>query len=172
MSRELKDLSLKVVEGGLSRRDFMGRAAALGVAAPLASQLLSGTAMANPQRGGHFIIGNQGGSSTDSLDPAAWASQVPLNFGRNWGETLVYTDPNDGSAQPLLAESWEASSDAKTWSFKIRKGVTFHNGKEMTIDDVVASLKRHSDESSESGALGIMKTVSRSGPIRRFIKAI
>ncbi|MDH3669221.1 MAG: ABC transporter substrate-binding protein [Paracoccaceae bacterium] len=159
MSRELKDLSLKVVEGGLSRRDFMGRAAALGVAAPLASQLLSGTAMANPQRGGHFIIGNQGGSSTDSLDPAAWASQVPLNFGRNWGETLVYTDPNDGSAQPLLAESWEASSDAKTWSFKIRKGVTFHNGKEMTIDDVVASLKRHSDESSESGALGIMKTV-------------
>jgi peptide/nickel transport system substrate-binding protein len=60
---------------------------------------------------------------------------------------------------PSLAESWTASDDAKVWTFKIRKGVQFHNGKELTIDDVVATLKRHSDEKSESGALGVMKTI-------------
>src|SRR3546814_4590748 len=42
----------------------------------------------------------------------------------------------------------------------IRKGVQFHDGKELTVDDVVATLKRHSDENSQSGALGIMNSIS------------
>ena len=159
MNDELKHLSLKVVKGALSRRDFLGRAAALGVAAPLATRLLSDTALANPVKGGHMIIGNAGGAATDSLDPATFASQVPINFSRSWGETLVQIDGEDGTAKPMLAESWEASADAKTWSFKIRKGVTFHDGKDMTLDDVTATLARHSDEDAQSGALGILKTI-------------
>ncbi|HUF87655.1 MAG TPA: ABC transporter substrate-binding protein [Thermohalobaculum sp.] len=161
MSDELKDLGLRVVRGLMSRRDFMGRAAALGVAAPLATQLLSGTARAAPQRGGDFILGLNGGASTDSLDPALATSTVMHNVNFTWGECLVNTDPNDGTAQPWLAESWEASADAKKWVFKIRKGVEFSNGKEMTVEDVVATLKRHSDEDAKSGALGILKSIGQ-----------
>ena len=97
----------------------------------------------------------QGGAATDSLDPAAWASQVPYFFGRQWGEQLVQMSP-EGDVKPALAEEWGASDDAKVWTFKIRKGVQFHNGKEMSPADVVATMERHSDENSKSGALGIM----------------
>ena len=161
MSNELRDLSLKVALGQMNRRDFIGRAAVLGVAAPLASQLLSSTAKANPIRGGHLILGYGGGESTNSLDPGLIASSVPANVCWAWGENLVITDPNDGTAQPWLAESWEASADAKKWAFKIRKGVLFSNGKTLTAEDVVATLKRHSDENSKSGALGILKAVGQ-----------
>jgi peptide/nickel transport system substrate-binding protein len=159
MSRELEHLSLMVVRGQLSRRDFIGRAAALGLAAPLATQLLSGTARANPVKGGHFIMGLNGGATTDTMDPAGATSTVMHNVNYSWGETLVLTDPIDGTAQPWLAESWEASADARKWAFKIRKGITFADGKAMTVDDVVATLKRHTDENSKSGALGIMKSI-------------
>ena len=60
----------------------------------------------------------------------------------------------------MLAESWEASDDVKEWRFKIRKGVTFHDGKELTPDDVVATLKRHSDPNSKSGALGVLGDIA------------
>lgn len=162
MSDRIGKLAELARSGRISRRDFLGRAAALGIAAPLASQMLARAAGAQtPRTGGHLIMGLQGGASTDSLDPATWPSSVPYTFGKCWGETLVETHPEDGSAVPVLAESWEASADAKKWSFRIRKGVTFHNGQEMTVDDVVATLRRHSDEEAKSGALGILRAIGQ-----------
>src|SRR3546814_19650953 len=79
--------------------------------------------------------------------------------GRNWGDPLIESHPTSGEPVAALAESWSASPDAKVWTFKIRKGVQFHDGKGLTVDDVVATLKRHSDENSQSGALGIMKSI-------------
>ena len=52
---------------------------------------------------------------------------------------------------PDLAESFEPADDAKTWVFKIRKGVTFHNGKTVTADDVVASYRHHMGAGFEVG---------------------
>ena len=156
MSNELDFLSRTVIAGKLSRRDFLGRAAALGVTATFANSLLSSAAKAQaPVKGGVLKAGMQGGAATDSLDPASWQSQVPYFFGRQWGEQLVQIDAT-GVLQPALAEEWGASDDAKVWTFKIRKGVQFHNGKEMTPADVVATMERHSDANSKSGALGIM----------------
>ncbi|WP_193368716.1 ABC transporter substrate-binding protein [Pelagibius marinus] len=161
MNDYLKFLGREAALGRLSRREFMGRAAAVGLTAPLAASLLSSSVKAaGPQRGGHLKCGLEGGASTDVLDPAKFTSQFCFMVGRNYGDTLIETHPTTGEALPSLAESWEASPDAKVWTFKIRKGVQFHNGKEMTIDDVLATLNRHSDEQSQSGALGIMKTVS------------
>jgi peptide/nickel transport system substrate-binding protein len=157
MSKELDFLAREVVRGRLTRREFIGRAAAFGLALPAASKLLSSTALAQgPQRGGQLICGLVGGESTNSLDPALWLTQVSQIFGKCWGETLVYGSPEDGSPKGLLAESWGASDDVKQWSFKIRKGVTFHNGKELTPEDVVATMQRHSDPNAKSGALGVM----------------
>ena len=156
MSSELEHLSRRVAAGKLSRRDFLGRAAALGASGVLANSLLASAARAQgPVKGGILKAGMQGGAATDSLDPAAWSSQVPYFFGRQWGEQLVQISP-EGDVKPALAEEWDASDDAKVWRFKIRKGVQFHNGKEMTPADVLATMERHSDEKSKSGALGIM----------------
>ena len=58
----------------------------------------------------------------------------------------------DGSVGPVLAESWEASSDAKTWRVKLRKGVTFHSGKDVTPEDVQASINYHRGTDSTSAA--------------------
>ncbi len=69
--------------------------------------------------------------------------------GRNWGDMLVESHPTTGAPVPALAESWEPSADAATWTFTIRKGVKFHDGKELTIDDVIKTLQRHTDEKSE-----------------------
>jgi peptide/nickel transport system substrate-binding protein len=59
-----------------------------------------------------------------------------------------------------LAESWEASSDAKTWTFNLRKGVTFHNGKSFGADDVIASLNMHTEEGAKSAAKPIVAAIT------------
>ena len=159
MSNELDYLSRRVVAGKLSRRDFLGRAAALGVTAPFANSLLSSAAKAaGPMKGGIIKAGMQGGEATNSLDPASFLSQVPFTFGKSWGEYLVALTP-EGGLENRIAEEIGASDDAKEWTFKIRDGVEFHNGKTVTADDVLQTLERHSNEESKSGALGIMKGI-------------
>ena len=166
MSQELNYLSQEVALGRGSRRDFLGRAAALGMSAAAANALLASAAQAaGPRKGGTLKIGLQGGAATDSLDPALAANQLTFHVNRMWGEELVRLSPT-GQLMPYLATEWRSSPDAKAWVFKIRKGVQFHNGKEMTADDVVATMQRHSGPNTKSGALGIMRgvdSVSRDG---------
>ena len=120
MSQELQYLSQQVALGRSSRRDFLGRAAALGVSAALANTLLASAAMAaGPVKGGTLKIGLVGGAATDSNDPATFASQVMFHVGRCWGEELLGTTPT-GELVPILASEWSSSPDAKVWTFKIR----------------------------------------------------
>lgn len=159
MSDELKYLSDRVARGLMNRRAFMGRAAALGVGATMAGSMLSSAAFAaGAQKGGILKVGMVGGESTNSLDPATFASQVPFALGRSWGDTLVETSPT-GEVTNRLADEVSSSPDARVWTFRIRSNVTFHNGKTLDAADVVATLKRHSDEESKSGALGIMRDI-------------
>ncbi|MQW57419.1 ABC transporter substrate-binding protein [Sinorhizobium meliloti] len=153
-------LARQVMLGKMNRREFLGRAAALGIAASTANTLFASSAAAQePKRGGHLKLGLEGAAATDSRDPAKALSQFMFVVGRNWGDMLVESHPTTGEPVPALAESWEPSADAATWTFTIRKGVKFHDGKELTIDDVIKTLQRHTDEKSESGALGVMKSI-------------
>src|SRR5688500_9796276 len=127
MSNELDYLSRRVAAGILSRRDFLGRAAALGVTATFANSLLSTAARAQgPVKGGVLKAGLVGGESTNSLDPALFMTQVPFAFGKQWGELLLEIAP-DGGIENRIAEEIGASDDAKVWTLKIRDGVEFHN---------------------------------------------
>lgn len=145
---------------GLNRRAFLGGTAALGVLAATATSLAPGRAQAQePKRGGHLKLGLNGGAATDMLDPAGYSAGVAFVTGRCWGDTLVESHPETGAAVPSLAESWEPSADASVWTFKIRKGVQFHDGSEMTVADVLATLKRHGDAGSKSGALGLLGSI-------------
>lgn len=159
MSTELDFLKQRVTTGKLDRRGFLGRALALGVAAPLANALFTGAARAaGPVKGGLLRAGMVGGESTDGLDPASINNQVRGVFARCWGEKLLDV-ASDGSIVPVLATEYGASADAKTWTFKIRKGVTFHNGKELTATDVRDTIERHANAESKSGALGILRGI-------------
>ena len=161
MSKELEYFSKKVARGLMDRRAFMGRAAALGVSSTIATGILTTAVRAQgPVKGGILKAGLQGSSSSDSQDPGTWASDYTTNLGHTWGECLVEVDPT-GEIEGRLAESVEASADAKSWSFRIREGVEFHNGKTLTAEDVVATMERHSNEESKSGALGIMTGIDK-----------
>ena len=160
MNDELSYLAARAARGLVSRRAFLGRAAALGVGAVLANGMLATAGRAaGPKKGGTLTMGLGGGESTNSLDPALDASQFPFMYMSTLGNTLISLTATGGLI-PQLAESWSSTPDAKVWSFKIRKGVQFHNGKTMTPDDVKATFERHSDKNSKSGALGIMTGIA------------
>ncbi|PBB41250.1 peptide ABC transporter substrate-binding protein [Mesorhizobium sp. WSM3866] len=155
MSDELKYLSYRFAAGRLSRREFLGRAAALGASATFANSLLAtATKAQTPKRGGVLKAGQSGGAATDSIDPALFSS-VPASFGKCWGEFLVALTAG-GGLENRLAEEIGSSKDVKVWTFKIRRDVEFHNGKTVTAEDVVATLERHSNKETKSGALGIL----------------
>lgn len=101
-----------------------------------------------------FSCGGDGGSSSgdssqitigvtsfaDTLEPTEqYFSWVVSRYGV--GENLVKFDEN-GELVPCLAESWEPSEDQKSWIFKIREGVKFSNGDELTPELVKASIER------------------------------
>ena len=65
----------------------------------------------------------------------------------------------EGNLAPQLAESWEASDDAVTWTFKLRQGVEFHNGKPLDAEDVIASIDYHRGEGSKSAVNGLANQI-------------
>ncbi|MCB1461720.1 MAG: ABC transporter substrate-binding protein [Nitratireductor sp.] len=159
MSRELEFLSKQVAFGRISRRNFLGRAAALGVTAVSANALLSSAVRAaGPMKGGTIKVGIEGGSTTDTMDPALSTNNTSTMLLRLWGEPLVELGPNN-SLEGRVAESWSGSADASVWTFKIRPDITFSNGKTVTAEDVKATMERHSGEDTKSGALGIMRSI-------------
>lgn len=105
---------------------------------------------ATPKRGGTLRLALAGANTSDSLDPATWSS-VLMQVGMMGGVYNNLTEVSaDGSLIPELAESWESSSDAKVWTFRLRKGVQFHNGKAFGAEDVIASINHHSGKDSKS----------------------
>lgn len=160
MSQELKYLLTLAAQGKTSRRAFLGKAAAAGISGVVANTLLASAVRAEgPKQGGLIRAGMQGGESTNSLDPALAASEAPFMTNMTWGEMLVNVTPT-GEIDLRIAEDVSSSPDATEWTFKIRKGVEYHNGQTVTADDVVATLRRHTDEKSQSGALGIVQGIS------------
>jgi hypothetical protein len=137
----------KLITPGISRRGLM-RTAAAATAAGLILPGLGGAARAEPKRGGIFRVGIGHGSTTDTLDPGLWDNLYVQVFAAARHNQLIEVDA-DSQLAPEIAESWE-SDDGATWVFKIREGVTFHSGKTLTIDDVLASLNHHRGDASTS----------------------
>jgi peptide/nickel transport system substrate-binding protein len=134
-----------------SRREFLGQAAALGVSTALITQAIAQT----PKRGGQLIVGIDGAATGNTLDPALYAATYMHLVGMQLYDQLTVLDER-ARVQPALAESWEAKPGAREWLFKLRKGVTFHNGKEFTAADVVYSLNHHRGKDSKSSAKALL----------------
>lgn len=102
------------------------------------------------------------GSRADiySLDPNSIPSTSNLAFLNHIYEGLVRYDKTFG-LEPALGTEWELV-DGKFWRFKIREGVTFHNGAALTADDVVASFKRAADPGSPlKGNMPLFKDIRK-----------
>ena len=148
---------------GVSRRRFLERAATLGVAVTAAG--LPAMANASPTKGGHAVFGSHGAQVTDSFDPAVVPDIFISTTRTAVFSTLMEVLPS-GVLSPQLAESVEASPDAKQWRFKLRKGVTFHNGKTVTVEDVIASMQIHLNPNTKSpmaNVLADVQTMSKDG---------
>jgi len=145
--------------GAATRRHFLQAGAATGLAvAGFSAGMAPRPAFAQPKRGGTIRHAKGHGNTSDTLDPATWTNgfTVALPFGMHGFLTVVAPD---GSLEASLAESWEATPDAKVWRFKIRKGVTFHSGKPLTLDDVIDSVNYHRGENSTSVAKPIVASI-------------
>jgi peptide/nickel transport system substrate-binding protein len=146
--------------GRITRREFIGRAAALGVSAALTATMLAKAGAAQePKKGGLFKLGIGHGSTTDSLDPGTWENTFMQSLGSLFGEPLVGIDQKS-NVVPALAESFEPSDGAKKWVFKLRKDLAFHNGKSLTAEDVVATYDHHRGKDSKSAAKSILDQIA------------
>jgi ABC-type transport system substrate-binding protein len=109
--------------------------------------------MATILTNGHAIAQASSTGATPTLGGTmrlAWGTLDTSDFHRHTGsislthpfvETLTSISA-DGQPRGLLAESWEISEDGKTYTFAIRQGVTFHDGRAMTASDVLANFER------------------------------
>jgi peptide/nickel transport system substrate-binding protein len=143
----------------ISRRDFIQIAIAAGLSTATADRLFITAALAEPKRGGLFKAGIAHGSTTDSLDPALWTNNFSASLALGvFGAGLTEIDAGN-NVIPNLAESFEPTDGAKRWIFKLRKGLTFHNGKTVTADDVVATYNYHRADASKSAVKSVLDPV-------------
>ena len=137
------------IKNSMNRRQALGTGAAAVAAAGIGASAKS--AKAAPKSGGTFRFGMGHGSTSDSLDPATTENDFMIFGSNQWRGSLTLVE-SDGSLGPDVASDWEASKDAKTWSFNLIKGLEFHNGKSVTADDIIASINHHRGEDSKSAA--------------------
>ena len=136
---------LNMVKKGVSRRDFMHYMMAAGATAAASGTLFTGISdvWANtPKRGGRVVLAGDQHGPADTLDPAIFTAAIDYFRGRMFYGSLTQLTQSL-SYEPELAEEVISNSDATEWTFKLRKGVEFHDGKTMTADDVIYSMIRH-----------------------------
>jgi peptide/nickel transport system substrate-binding protein len=75
------------------------------------------------------------------IDPAVGSDFSSLSCLLNMYDSLVWPTP-EGDVEPRMAERWEVSGDGLTWTFTLRKDLTFHDGSEVTAEDVAFSMNR------------------------------
>ncbi len=134
----------------LDRRAFLKSTVAVAALGSAGLGTLSSPALADePKKGGALRLAMGHGSTTDSLDPHTLENghQIVTVFALT--NTLTELD-TDGKLAPSIAESWESSPDAKAWTFRVRKGVEFHNGRTLTAEDVAATINYHRKEGAKT----------------------
>ena len=144
---------LGALKRGASRRDVLAMLTAAGMQAALAGSIASVAATAHaqtPRRGGRIKVAGSTAAASDTLDPAKQSNGTDYVRGFMFYNGLTYLD-GSLTPQPQLAEEF-TTKDAKTWVFKLRRGVTFHDGKLLTPQDVIFSLMRHKNPATGSRA--------------------
>ena len=171
--KNLRRLIDRVKDGALSRRSFIKRMAAVGLTAPMASQLLAlgGVAMAQSnfvykptKRGGGGALKLLWWQGPTLLNPHFAVGTKDQDGSRLFYEPLAAWDP-DGNLVPILAAEIPSTAngglaaDGKSVVWKVKKGVTWHDGKPLTADDLVFNWEYASDAATAAVTIGSYKDV-------------
>ena len=154
------------VSGRIDRRTFLQHAGRLGIGLPLLGVLAAGGVGYAPR--GTAAVTAAGVVRAAVAMPHGAIDPILVNDSGSYqlmfqvAEFLCVTQP-DLTLKPVLAESWSHNGDGSVWTFKLRRGVKFHNGQEMRAEDVVASFNRLSDPGGASNALSVFKGVLSKG---------
>jgi peptide/nickel transport system substrate-binding protein len=108
-----------------------------------------------PRRGGIALVSFGGAETTDKLDPSQVVDFFNAFSGGLLYDALVAVDFNNEPI-PALAADWSNSKDLRTWTFQLRRGVEFHDGRPFTSADAVFSIRRLLDPKLGSGATPLM----------------
>ncbi|MER9633706.1 ABC transporter substrate-binding protein [Mesorhizobium sp. M0228] len=111
----------------------------------------------NAKQGGAITITYKDDVAT--LDPAIGYDWQNWSMIKSLFDGLMDYEPGTTNLRPDLAESYEIASDGKTFTFKLRQGVKFHNGREMTADDVKYSLDRLTNPKTQSPGAGFFGSI-------------
>jgi peptide/nickel transport system substrate-binding protein len=155
----------ELVSGRMGRRDFLRRGSMIGMSMPLLGAILAacggssssststgtGAAPSSGKKGGTLRVA--GVTPAAAVNPLTVADAGGLLMLNQTGEFLIFDSNLKLALQPMLALSWKPNTDGSVWTFKLRPGVTFHDGKQMTADDVVYTFKQLSDPKVASNAL-------------------
>ena len=171
--RGLRGLIDQVKAGGMSRRAFVRRMAAVGLTAPMATQLLafSGVAMAQTRsvykptkRGGGGLLKVMWWQGPTLLNPHFAVGTKDQDACRLFYEPLAAWD-RDGNLRPKLAasipnrEDGTLAADGKSVIWKVKQGVTWHDGKPFSADDVLFTWEYSSNPATATVSSGSYKDV-------------
>lgn len=146
--------------GKLSRRDFIAHAALFGVTVTAASTAWkTKVAQAAPQKGGTFRVGLHDGNTSDTHDPGTYLSVGHIQMAHTFRSYLTEIT-SDNKLGPDLADAWSATPDAQTWTFELNKNATFHDGRKVTANDVVATINHHRGDDSTSAVKALMGNIT------------
>jgi peptide/nickel transport system substrate-binding protein len=178
---ELENHYIDELEAGrISRRQFVQKGAVVGLSTGLMGAILSACGSANSTGKAASSSGTSASSGPVTKGGTIrLAQQVPagqinpitiddvggLNLLAQTGEFLALD--NEGTLEPGLATSWKASDGGKTWTFKLRSGVKFHDGSPMTADDVVWTCQQQAGSKTGGNALSTFDGVLSSAGVRK-----
>jgi peptide/nickel transport system substrate-binding protein len=147
--------------GRLTRRNFLRRGAIVGLSLPTLGAILA----ACGSTGTHSSAATSGARAksgatiragilvpTGAINPITIADQGGQDMISQTGEYLCLAD-QQLVLRPVLATSWTPNADASAWTFTIRQGVKFSDGRPMTVDDVVYTFRSQSNPKSSANAL-------------------
>ncbi|MFC5357619.1 ABC transporter substrate-binding protein [Azospirillum himalayense] len=167
--RNSTDLQNHVIDefrnGGLSRRGFLRMASVAGLSMSAVNVLAGTRAVAQTTggtRGGVLRIGS--GVPGQQLDPFLIQDGAGTMAVSQVGEYLSWSET--GRLRPVLAESWTPNDAGTVWTFKIRKGVTFNDGRDLTARDVAWTFNRLANPKFPSSASGMFANTLNPGAVK------
>ena len=163
----------ELIAGRVDRREFLRFGSVLGLGLPLLGSLAGAAGLSYACRA-RAAGGTPGGTiraavsmPDGAVDPLTANDSASYQVYFQTAEFLCVSQP-DLTLKPVLAESWAPNDDGTVWTFKLRRGVRFHNGGEMTADDVVATFDRLSDPQGSSNALSVFRGLLTRGGTRKI----
>jgi len=169
LSYSERERLMTAMRGGATRREMMGLLGGLGIAAGFGGTLIGQASSAWAQtakKGGRIKVAGFSSSTADTLDPAKQSLSTDYVRCTMFYNGLTELAPD---LSPKLALAEEITHDKATvWTIKLRKGVQFHDGKELNAEDVVYSLSRHAKPETGSKAKALadqMKEIKATGPL-------